>query len=126
MKLEDLQVYQISMKLADDSWNTRGCVTCHSNATALNAKIDKSRNEIDSLRTELETVLVNKGWLHANSNGDYVANASSTTPLTVTALQARVIYNYRFLFADHSGAGVHNFNYAKALVTNSLALAKTW
>ena len=77
-------------------------------------------------RNELETKLVDKGWIYLNSDYQYVVKASSTSPLTVTALQARVLYNYFFLLADHSGAGVHNFRYAKALASNSLDLAKTW
>ena len=128
--------HSLSTKFSDnntsgDPWNYKSCLPCHIDATTVSKIIADSRDGVDTLRDQLETILMNKGWIKNESRSGYnstkiVVKASSSKPLTVSALQAKVIYNYLFLKADHSGAAIHNFPYAKALVSNSLEIAKTW
>ena len=98
-------------KVADDNGkiNTNGCLSCHSNATDLNNTITAKQTEIEGLLSQLETKLTNAGLL---SNGAPVAKKMS-------ANQAGAVLNFLLVEEDRSG-GVHNYNYTKALLQNSI------
>ena len=119
--------------------NVSKCVSCHSGTTDHN--INNVQTDVKLLMKDIETILISKNILKANyttvTNGyggantdGYVlgdngtANASSSNPRTVTAKQAKAIFNFKCVFEDYS-YGVHNPNYIKALLTNSKAAINT-
>lgn len=98
---------------SDAVW-TAGCVSCHADANALHTKIDNTVDEITVLYDSLGTILMNKGHLDATGHvvpGDY------------THEEAGLMYNFRFVYGDHS-MGIHNYDYVKTLLMNSIAAAK--
>ncbi len=116
-----------SMKVVYDNegtetLNTTACSSCHTNATSLNNNVKSTQAEIAGLLGQLRTILSTKNYLDTNTG---LFKASSSKPLKLSAVQAKVLYNYAFINEDRS-AGVHNYNYAKALLQNSLDVAKTW
>lgn len=95
------------------SYLTTGCTSCHSDATALKTKITTTQAEISNLQDSLQTILVAKG--HLTTSGSAVSG-------TYTHEQAGIIYNWRYVYCDHSH-GVHNYPYVKTLLQNSIAAA---
>jgi hypothetical protein len=102
--------YESSGRMVD---NIVACTTCH--AGAENFNINGAQDNIEALLTELEELLLAKGVLNPNSGlwntGTY------STELAGAAL------NYIFIEEDRS-KGVHNYEYARALLTNSIESIK--
>jgi hypothetical protein len=94
--------------------NVTGCVTCHSSIEDFD--YNGVQTEIEELLTELGQILIDKGWLNESSG---LWNASSGTPIVVTADEAGAMLNWVTIEEDRS-LGVHNPPYIKALLTNSI------
>jgi nitrate/TMAO reductase-like tetraheme cytochrome c subunit len=92
-----------------------GCTDCHTDASALETKIENTDIEISGLIDSLETILIAQGYLDANSH--------RIVPGTYTNDEAGAVYNYIFVAKDHS-SGIHNYKYAKKLLENSIAAVK--
>ena len=101
------------------------CLACHPDG--IETETEEMQAEIEGLLAQLATELANDGILNAETGylaGDNGGNASSTNPANLTANELGAFYNYKFVEEDKSG-GVHNYKYAKALLTNSIeALSK--
>jgi cytochrome c551/c552 len=107
----------------DRTINANGCVACHSTLTDNGAATDFVSGARDAnliLIDNLRTALYDLGYL---DDEDYVANGneavSSSNPLVVSQAHAAAIYNFKFLTEDQSTL-IHNPNYAKALLQNSI------
>lgn len=100
----------------DGDINQSGCVTCHPESAALITKIDNTQTEIAALLETLGNKLIEKGILRNLES----VNASSSSPLELTADEVGVLWNYQYVREDNS-FGVHNYKYAKALLENSIA-----
>jgi formate-dependent nitrite reductase cytochrome c552 subunit len=94
---------------------TDGCTDCHSDVSALETKIENTKLEIEGLVDSLETKLIADGLLDAASH--------RVVPGAYTNDQAGAVYNYIFVAKDGS-YGMHNYEYAKKLLQNSLAALK--
>lgn len=93
--------------------NANGCVACHSDTDELENKVIATQMEVEDLMAEISVLLRAKGILNADTDGRSV-------PGTYDAVVVGSYYNYIFVFEDKSG-GVHNANYAKTLLENSIA-----
>lgn len=96
---------------SDAIW-TAGCTSCHSDADALKTKISTAVDAIDVLLTQLETELVTAGVI--------TAAGARITPGTYSADLAGAYINYVMVNED-SGAAIHNYNYVKKLLENTIA-----
>ncbi len=89
--------------------NVVSCTVCHAGAEDFN--LNGSQDEILALLHELEDLLIQEGVLNPNSGlwntGTYPTNVAGAA------------LNYRFIEEDRS-LGVHNYKYAKALLTNAI------
>lgn len=93
---------------------TTSCMGCHPDASALTLKIENTQAAFNTLLDSLGTILIANNMITASGSvvtGDY------------TNIEAGIIYNYQLLKEDRS-QGLHNFNYAKKLLENSIAVAK--
>ena len=92
--------------------NTASCLECHPVAADVLALVDDRQAQIEAKLAELEALLVARGKYNPangqNTKGDYTAN------------EAGALYNFKFVEEDLS-RGVHNFKYAYALLSNSIA-----
>lgn len=93
----------------DAIWQ-EGCGDCHTDASALSTKIDDTADDIDMLLASLRSKLITEGVLDSS---DYAVKG------TYSALLAGAVWNYKFVLEDRSN-GAHNFNYAKALLSNTI------
>lgn len=105
--------HQMSANIANN------CVSCHPDGIA--TETEEMMAEISALLEELHTALVEQGIA---TEAGYLAgadgtNASSGNPATLTANQLGAFFNFKFVEEDKS-MGVHNYKYAKAMLTNSL------
>ena len=82
------------------------CSSCHTNTAPLTA----FKTEYNTLFAELGAKLQAKGALSATL---------APVPGTYTIAVAGALFNYRFLYGDHS-YGAHNPPYARALLKNSI------
>ena len=94
-----------------DVVNTAGCVGCHTDSDALNTKIEETKTEIDGLMADLGTILITQGVLDETFHA---------VPGEMTADQAGGVFNFNMVREDKSH-GIHNYKYAKTLLTNSIA-----
>ena len=132
--------YLASETATTKTLNQNACATCHSTDIAAKtlsgsatAKYETSQATITKLLGSLKTILGQKGWLDTipTNTSTYdllIANKkglSATNVLYLTSAQVKVFYNYKFIEEDRS-LGMHNPSYAKALLQNSIELAKTW
>jgi formate-dependent nitrite reductase cytochrome c552 subunit len=90
--------------------NTAGCVDCHENTDDLGTLAEEKAEELEELMDQLATILISQGVM------DSTFYAVETD---MSMNQAGGIYNYKFVEEDLSG-GMHNFNYAKKLLENSI------
>ncbi len=91
--------------------NTAGCVSCHTDSDALSTKIEDTKVEIDGLLTQLELILIDQGVMD---------DTYHIVPGEMSADQAGGVFNFNFVREDKSH-GIHNFMYAKTLLTNSIS-----
>ncbi|MDZ4749086.1 MAG: hypothetical protein SH808_11415 [Saprospiraceae bacterium] len=92
--------------------NAAACIVCHPVAAEMNALVDDRQAQIEAKLAELEALLIARGiydpLIGQNTKGDYEGH------------EAGALFNYKFVKEDRS-RGVHNFKYANALLTNSIA-----
>ncbi len=93
------------------SVNSAGCVACHPDSGALNAKMATTATEIDGLEAQLKALLMDAGVLDATSHA---------IPQTMSATHAAAIINLNLAHYDGSH-GAHNYLYIKTLLTNTIA-----
>jgi predicted CXXCH cytochrome family protein len=98
---------------SDDVLNQTGCIECHAAGVEMST-MEETQEEIKTLLAEL------KALLPLATNG----NPKPPLDTTLTSLQQDLSYNYYFVDFDGS-YGVHNYLYAKDLLTASIAVAKT-
>ncbi len=99
--------------------NQTGCVECHPDGIA--TETEEMQAEIDTLLVHMHDLLVANGIATAAGYlaGDNGGNASSSNPANLNADELGAFYNFKFIEEDRS-FGVHNYKYAKALLTNSM------
>ncbi|MCD4682044.1 MAG: hypothetical protein K8R86_02070 [Bacteroidales bacterium] len=98
-----------------DVVNSAGCIDCHTDPDALETKIEDTKTEIGALLDELFGLLTTQGVLDSTYHA---------IPQEMTVDQAGGVLNFNMVREDKSH-GIHNYNYAKALLTNSIeALAE--
>jgi len=92
--------------------NTAACAACHTDANALLELVADRQSQIEAKMLELENLLVVRGLYNPangqNTKGDFEGH------------EAGALFNFKFVGEDKS-RGVHNFKYANALLTNSIA-----
>lgn len=102
------------------------CKQCHTGAGVVNYDINGGQTKIKNLMKELAAEIVRlqpadfsltTGSADPKDDG-YLVMPSSTKQIPERVSKA--VFNYRFLYQDHS-YGLHNPNYATALMTNSIA-----
>jgi hypothetical protein len=91
------------------------CQECHEEAE--NFDIEGVQTEVAAMLEELHGIFVAEGMLNPE-NDQWIA--SSDAPLTVPEAVAQAMWNYKFVTYDQS-MGVHNADYAKALLEQALA-----
>jgi len=99
--------------------NLAGCEECHSDPEA---DMEAVQTEITDLLAQMKTKLMDLALIGDDDyllGDDGVNRASSSNPANLTANEAGAVLNYQFVREDRS-FGVHNYIYAKALLTNSL------
>ncbi len=98
-------------------YNVGACTACHS---ALEDQGDFDYNgvqtEVEELLVQLGQILIDKGWLNAESG---LWNASSSAPIVVTADEAGAMLNWITCEEDRS-LGVHNAPFIIAALSNSI------
>jgi hypothetical protein len=96
-----------------------GCITCHTTGDAED-KVEDLEEEIHDLLFDLGKELALAGVMTADiEDTDTVGYEPKN--MTMTADQAKGVYNYMVVYQDHS-YGVHNPTYIRALLNNSLDL----
>ncbi len=100
---------------SDHVW-TAGCTSCHTDADALETKMENAETVIAELLATLEAALVEKGVISEAG--------ARIIPGTYSPDLAGAYINYEMVHEDH-GAAHHNYKYVKALLENTNeALAK--
>ena len=97
-----------------ESDNINGCVGCHQSVEDFD--LNGVQTQVGELLGDLRQLLVDNGLLNEASG---LWNASSDTPLVVTANQAGAMLNFKTVEEDRS-LGLHNPDYVIALLTNSI------
>jgi len=131
--------------------NTNACIVCH-NVTGVGKKYNTAaavitqkavvQGDVKKLLQQLKVILATKHFLDTGATAGAVGSIKLYNPTTkkftglsytttpkvkvrVTAVQAKVFYNYQFINNDMS-FGIHNPDYAEALLKNSIAEASKW
>lgn len=89
--------------------NVAVCTGCHADATKFDFR--GTQTEVKTLMAELKQKLTDKNMV----DGEGYPKAG-----TYPTKQAAALYNYRFIYADHS-YGIHNPKYIVAVLKNSIA-----
>jgi hypothetical protein len=114
---KDVGGHTFNMQWDDGDYNTDACIGCHSTIEDYDGFDYKDvQTEVEELLEELKAALVAKGYLDETSG---LWNASSGTPLVVTADEAGAMLNFLSIEEDRS-LGIHNPPYIIALLTNSI------
>jgi hypothetical protein len=93
--------------------NVSVCTTCHPGIT--NFDVNGVQTEITDLLDSLKTILI--------AENIYNATNDLIKPGTYSADKAGAYLNYKYVYYDGSH-GVHNYEYAKALLTNAINALK--
>jgi predicted CXXCH cytochrome family protein len=120
----------ISGKDTTEVLNTTGCAECH--GTVSMEFIEKTQDKTKSMLATLYALLPKRDSTFSSTNpmgrasyfNDSVAFQTLTkAPLSskrkLTDLDRAAVYNYYFVYNEPS-LGVHNYNYAKGLLTSSI------
>lgn len=104
----------------DGDLNQAGCVGCHPDG--IEDETEAMQEEVHGMLEELHYKLID--MMIADSSGyllgdDGENRASSDNPANLSANEAGAFFNFKFVEEDRS-AGLHNYKYARALLTNSL------
>jgi hypothetical protein len=94
------------------------CQECH--ADAENFDVNGVQTEIEAMLEELHTIFVEKGMLDPETD---LWIASTSAPATYPEAVANAMWNYKLVTYDGS-RGVHNAEYAKALLEAALEAMK--
>jgi formate-dependent nitrite reductase cytochrome c552 subunit len=94
-------------------------VNCHPDG--VETEMEAMQEEITGLLAQLKAKMIEQGYF---GEDDYLI-ASTSTPAILTANQAGAVFNYQMIREDKS-FGVHNYKYAKALLTNSFESLSTF
>lgn len=99
------------------SLNTTGCTTsgCHSDGDAVEDNVEEKSAIIDDLLINLKTLLEDQGIMDTIDNPGYL-----NVPGTYSNELAGAFYNYKLIYEDRSH-GMHNYQYTKTLLENSIA-----
>lgn len=97
--------------------SVNSCVTCHDSMTEIPEGISGFAEDFQTLHD----LLFNAGYISESGyvQGAAGGNASSSNPLVVPVAVAQAIWNYKTLAEDKSN-GIHNPEYTRALLANSL------
>ena len=101
---------------ADAVWDA-GCAQCHTSSADLHADVERVQEDIHRLMDELALLLDAKGIL-VSAGGNY-----RPTPGTYSADVAAAFLNWAMILKDGS-YGVHNYNYAKGVLENTIEAMK--
>jgi hypothetical protein len=99
----------------EDVDNVAACSGCHQSIGEdfdLNGVMTATIDLTDSLKT----ILINNGWLNAESGR---VNVNFGSKLTLAADDAGALLNY-FMVAEDKSKGIHNPAYTTALLKNSI------
>ncbi|MBN2615579.1 MAG: ammonia-forming cytochrome c nitrite reductase subunit c552 [Bacteroidales bacterium] len=112
----NMEMYNLASTDSPSAINLSGCLSCHDEgSTALVAKITTTQEEVHHLLLTLETAMINKGVMSATG---------TVIPGKYPQAYAEAYWNWELVEADRS-LGVHNADYVKALLNNSIqALSK--
>jgi hypothetical protein len=99
----------------DGNISTAGCVTCHTDATALKTDIANLQDEVHHLLAELALLL--------NAEGVLAVGGHRPTPGTYSSDVAAAFLNWAMLEEDRS-FGVHNPKYVVGILKNTIAAIK--
>lgn len=99
---------------ADAVWDA-GCAQCHTDSDDLHADVERVQEDIHNLLEELATLLIAEGVL--------APGAHRPTPGTYSSDVAAAFLNWAMIEEDRS-FGVHNYNYAKGILENTIAAIK--
>ena len=98
----------------DGEINDAGCVSCHDGLSKpLEEYITETQTEIAGLIADLRQELIDRGLLDPDT--DY-----AIVPQDFEEHEAGALYNYKYVTEDNS-LGIHNYNFAKKLLENSIA-----
>jgi formate-dependent nitrite reductase cytochrome c552 subunit len=100
------------VETADGELNTNGCVQCHTDEDALMNLVNATQSGIAELLQELAVELREAGILEESRD----RSIPGTYPPDVVG----AMWNYMYVLEDQS-MGVHNANYARTLLQNSIA-----
>jgi hypothetical protein len=92
--------------------NTAGCIACHTDAGALETKVEETQAEIAGLLLQLGDDMRALGII---GDDDY-----AIVPQDMSSLRVGILWNYKYVLEDRS-LGVHNYKYVKTLLENSIA-----
>jgi predicted CXXCH cytochrome family protein len=98
----------------DDVLNPLGCKECHGNVSL--EFVENTQNKIKTLLEQLRVALP-----HATSSD--TTQPKGFTDASLSPIQQAASYNYSFVLNEGS-YGVHNFEYASALLRSSLEMVK--
>lgn len=86
--------------------------SCHGDATAAQAKIDELQAEVQALGDTLNAKLL---------AADMITDTGAAVPGDYTEAKAAALWDYRTVMIEDKSLGVHNPNYAKALLNAGIA-----
>jgi hypothetical protein len=107
-------------ELAISNYNSCATTGCHPTAAAAGTAKTNLKNEIWGLMMEIGDELVAQGVMNATVV-DGVTTGYTAKSGSVTADQARAIWNYMVVYQDH-GYGIHNPTYIRTLLGNTKTL----
>lgn len=105
------------------------CQECHSDAE--NFDVKGVQTEVKAMLEELHTIFVDTKLLNPETDlwgiwdGSKFVNPSADAPLVVPEAVANAMWNYKFVTYDQSN-GVHNTEYAKALLEAALETMRAY
>jgi hypothetical protein len=103
--------------------NTAGCLVsgCHTDEKNLLNTVEEKKMEIEDLMADLKELLEANGIMDTVNNIGYlVIPEEGEPPIQYDNALAGAFYNYKFIEEDRS-YGLHNYNYTKTLLENSIA-----
>lgn len=102
---------------SDEGELTVGCETVGCHAGPMQLDYEGKQTETQALLDSLYILLLDRNWITASGS----VNASASNPLKIApAYLSGAMYNYFFVEHDLS-LGVHNYDYAKNLLEDSIA-----
>lgn len=91
--------------------NIAGCIECHENSEGLDLLIEATKDDINDLLTQLESILIDQQIMDSTYRA---------IPGKMSADQAGALLNFNMIRNDNS-FGIHNYIYSRTLLSNSIA-----